>query len=97
MTTQESLIKAEARRHLIRNRWHYRSIASNQFTRAGLPDAYAIKNGVTIFIEFKSDKGKQTPAQIQEMNDIIFNGGHYILAHSITDFFNYCDEKGIKI
>jgi len=80
-----------------KHKWHYRAIGSNQFTRSGLPDAYALKNGIVLFIECKSAKGKMSPDQIQEMFDIKNHGGHHIIAYSVDDIKEYCNKNGIEL
>jgi Holliday junction resolvase len=93
--TPESKIKKDIRDTLRKLGWHYRSIASTQYTRAGLPDAYAIKKGVVLFLELKSEKGKQTDAQANEMFNIVFSSGHYILVRSFQDIIDYCGKNNI--
>lgn len=95
--TPESKIKKEIRESLRKLGWHYRAIASNQYTRGGLPDSYAIKNGVVLFIEEKSYNGQQTDLQKKEMFDIGTHGGHYILARGIDDIIKYCESNGISL
>lgn len=95
--TEESAVKKEIRESLRKLGWHYRSMASNEYTRGGLPDAYAVKNGVVLFIECKSKKGKQSVDQIAEMAKIYLHGGNYILARGINDIIEYCKEWGIKL
>lgn len=90
--TPESLIKTQIRTYLQKTGWYVRSIASNQFTRAGNPDYFIIKNGVTIFIEVKSNTGKQTPAQIETGLNIQLHGGNYVVARSVDDIIDYLNR-----
>jgi len=87
--TEESIIKVHIRTYLQKLGWYYRAIAANQFTRGGIPDAFAIKNGVTLFIEVKSEKGKLSPEQIQTGSEINSHGGNYIVARSVEDVIEY--------
>jgi Holliday junction resolvase len=95
--TEESKVKTEIRNYLKKNGFHYRAIGSNQYTRKGIPDAYAIKNGHILFIECKSSKGKMSIEQIKEMYEIMGHGGNYIIAYGIDCIKEYCLKNGIQI
>ena len=97
MTTPESKIKKDIRDTLRKLGWHYRSIASTQYTRAGLPDAYAIKKGVVLFLELKIETGKQTDAQIKEMLNIQLSSGHYVLVRCFQDVIDYCKKNNLSL
>ena len=97
MTTPESKIKKDIRDTLRKLGWHYRSIASTQYTRAGLPDAYAIKKGVVLFLELKIETGKQTDAQIKEMLNIQLSSGHYVLVRCFQDIVDYFKKNNLSL
>lgn len=95
--TPESTVKTKIRKFLRDKGWHRRAIASNEYTRAGLPDTYAIKNGIVLFIECKSSTGKMSTGQIKEMFDIKEHGGHYITAYGIQCIIDYCTKNNIDL
>jgi hypothetical protein len=55
------------------------------FEIAGVADLYAIRKGKAFWIEVKSKNGKQSPAQKTFEENIINQGGAYILARSAED------------
>lgn len=61
-------------------------IPGSQLTRAGTPD-YVILNkfGITIYVEAKSPKGKQSPAQILIEEEITKRHGFYLLYNGFND------------
>lgn len=95
--TPESAVKTKIRNYLKKHGWHYRALASSQYTRPGIPDAYAIKNGIVLFIESKSETGKMSPAQVLEMIEICQHGGNYILAYGIDCIKDYCKKNKIQL
>lgn len=95
--TPESKVKSKIRKYLRDNGWYYRAIGSNQYTRGGLPDTFAIKDGVVLFIECKSATGKLSGSQIETMFEIKNRGGNYIVAYSKEDVIEYCRKKKIEI
>lgn len=87
--TPESKIKSEIKSYLTKTGWYVRAIGSNQYTRPGNPDYYAVKDSVVLFIEVKSEKGKLSKAQIETQDNICAKGGHYVVAHSVEILQNY--------
>ena len=51
----------------------------------GLADLTAMRDGKVIFIEVKTEKGKQSPEQVQFEKDCIAHGVRYILARGVAD------------
>lgn len=49
----------------------------------GMPDVTAVKDGITCFIEFKAQGGKQTERQVQFQADVEGHGGIYLLINGI--------------
>ena len=58
----------------------------------GVADIYCLHRGLSIWIEVKSAKGRQSEHQIEFANNIMLNGGIYLLARSIEDV-----EYGLKM
>jgi hypothetical protein len=61
----------------------YRSLP--KYTPHGVPDILAIKDGTPIFIEVKSQGGRQTESQKQFEGNARRAGAQYILARGIED------------
>lgn len=59
----------------------------------GFSDLTALKNGITLYIEIKTPKGKQSEYQKQFQHDIELHGGIYILARSVADVVPYLTTK----
>lgn len=51
----------------------------------GISDLIAIKDGITIFVEVKTDKGKLRPEQMAFMDSIADKGGKYYVVRSLED------------
>jgi Holliday junction resolvase len=97
MVTPETKVKNNIRAYLKLKGWYYRGIGSSAYTGKGLPDAFAIRNGITLFIEAKSEKGKLTPAQAETREQILTHGGYHVVAKSIDDIIEYCNINNIQI
>jgi len=55
------------------------------FQQAGLPDILCILDGVTMFFEVKTDKGKLTKIQTHCHNRIRESGGRVAVVRSVAD------------
>lgn len=66
--------------------------SSNVFCINGAADIIAIRDGVVVFIEVKSARGKQSKAQQIFENNIKRRGGHYYLVHSVQELREKLDE-----
>jgi len=51
----------------------------------GLPDVFAILDGVPMFIEVKSPRGKLSPSQDRMLTDINHHGVRAFMARSVDD------------
>lgn len=71
------------------NGWYVIRNQQNIGSHKGLADFTVIKNGVVIFVEVKSDKGRQSPAQKLFEKDIVKHGGYYCVCRSVDDFLFY--------
>ena len=56
-----------------------------QGCQAGTADFFVLKNGHTIFLELKGDKGRQTPAQGAFQKLVKMQKAEYHLIHSIEE------------
>lgn len=79
----------------IKHIFHYRQNSgafmtkSGGFMRAtsvnGLPDIVAIKDGIYVGLEVKTEKGKQSEAQKHIQNEVTKAGGLYFVVRSVDD------------
>lgn len=82
----ESDIKKQCKDYLDLNHWFSFPVHSQSYyAKKGISDRIAVKNGIVLFIEFKTDKGKQSKYQVEFMNNIIENGGHYFIVRSVEE------------
>ena len=51
----------------------------------GLADLTAMKDGQVVFVEIKTETGRQSPDQVQFQKDCEAHGVTYILARSVQD------------
>ena len=81
----ESSIQSHIKHYLMAKGWmvwkNHQSLGSYK----GLADLTAIRNGIIIFIEVKTEKGKLSEHQKQFRDDIIRNGGNFFVARSLDD------------
>lgn len=54
---------------------------SNAFTKSGIPDILASVGGYFVGIEIKAEKGKPSPLQIHNLQQIHLSGGFAILLY----------------
>ena len=62
---------------------------------AGISDLVACGKGRILFIEVKTEKGTQTPAQIVFQNEVEANGGTYLLWRSTKDAWDFLVSVGL--
>ena len=82
---KESVIQFHIKRFLQYKGWfvfkNHQSLGSHR----GVADLYAIKNGISLWIEVKTATGKLSEDQKKFRDDIIHAGGNYFVARSIDD------------
>jgi Holliday junction resolvase len=65
--------------------WHMFRVPPSIYSAKGLCDLIAVKHGVTVFIEAKTPKGKQSDDQKIFESRVKNAGASYILARSVDD------------
>lgn len=65
-----------------RNKYYFEGIGS----MAGVSDTVVILPGKTLFVEFKSAKGRQSPDQKEFENKLKALGGQYYIMKSLEEF-----------
>jgi len=92
--TEETDNKKEIRDWLWLNGWFTFYNLQGLGAYKGIADLIACKDGVVLFIEVKTKKGKLSPYQQYFKNDIESHGCNYIIARCYEDIENYL--KGEK-
>lgn len=82
MRLKENDYKQKAKKYLISNGFSVFSLSS-QFT-VGLPDQIALKNGITVYLEYKVPGNKLSPMQEIVKQDIEKQGCSYFLVYTDT-------------
>jgi len=89
--TPENLVKEAVKKYLHYQGWYHFPILQGLGAKKGIADRIAIKNGVVLFIECKSPRGKQSLNQLQFQGDVDYHGGHYVLVRKIQDLIEYIE------
>jgi Holliday junction resolvase len=91
--TPETAIKNQIKDYLNFAGWFVFPILQGMGSFRGISDLIAIKDGIIIFIECKTEKGKQSQYQLKFESNITINGGNYIVARSWEDVSKFIKEK----
>ena len=94
--TPENAVKSEVRGYLKLTGWFVFPVLTGLGAYRGISDMIAIKNGLVLFIECKSKRGKLNGDQMQFREHVRWNGGHYIVAQGYEDVKEYV-EKLLKV
>ena len=84
----EHKIENEIKEYLHKKGYYYFKINQphrHARNKPGIADLYAIRNGVSFWIEVKTPTGTQSDAQIKFESNIKDHGGNYIIARSVED------------
>ena len=57
--------------------------------KVGMPDIFAIKNGIILAVEVKSATGKPSSDQIRWRDKLMANGAHHLFARSVDEVIAY--------
>lgn len=90
--TPETAIKKEIKQYLSYKGWFHFHILQGLASHKGICDIIAIKNGVTLYIEVKTPKGKLSEYQEIFKADIERSGGIYLVARSFDDVQEVADQ-----
>lgn len=82
---KESVIQTHIKRYLQYKGWFVFKNHQSLGSYKGVSDLTAIKNGVVLWIEVKTEKGKLSEDQNRFRDDMIHAGGNYFVARSIDD------------
>lgn len=93
--TPETALKTQIKDYLdIQGFFHY-PLSAGYFSVKGLPDRQAIKNGVTINIEAKSNHYRQTFEQLEFQKKTESHGGIYLLIYDIEELMDWIEQHGL--
>ena len=87
----ESLILSAVRSFLQLGGWYVVRHQQGLGSHKGFPDLTAIKDGRTVYVEVKTETGKQSDAQIAFQREVETRGAEYIVARSTSDVEHLCD------
>ena len=68
---------------LTQNGWDV--VKTLRLSKAGYPDIFAFKNGKTLFIEVKSEKGKLSELQKYRIDSLKNNGFEVLIIKSVNE------------
>ena len=83
--TPETLVKREIRQCLSMYGWDFFPILQGMGSQPGVPDLIAFKSGRVLFIEAKTAKGAQSPAQVAMQARLEAQGCAYVIIKSFED------------
>lgn len=84
-TTPETALKQAAVQWLQLHGWLTYPLVQGMGAVRGLPDRIAIKDGVTVYLEFKSPCGRLSAAQEQRRAEIEAAGAPYLVVRDLAD------------
>ena len=88
-TQPETLIRRAITEVLRLDGWDVTYHQQGPMCRKGFPDLTALKDGVTLYIEVKTQTGKQSAYQVEFERICKAHGGTYVLARSVDDVKPY--------
>ena len=93
--TPEWNVKTEIRDYMRKTGWLIIPIPAGKYSVAGAPDYIAFKNGKTVCVEAKSEKGKQSEGQIKMQAALAEQKIPYILAKSAREVHDAIASLGL--
>ena len=82
----ESEIKDKCKKWLDKNGWFSFNVhQQGMYCHRGISDRIAVKDGQVVFIEYKTDKGKQNEYQKEFQKQLTEAGGRYIIVRSVEE------------
>lgn len=94
--TEETALKKQIKDYLKLYGFFVFHIVQGLGAYKGIPDLCAVGYGLTLFVEVKTKKGRQSEYQKKFEDDIWTHGGHYILSKCCEDIKNYLDLYGLN-
>ncbi len=91
----ESIIRKAVKDFLKYDEWFVFTNYQSALSYPGVADLTATKEGVTVWVEIKTETGKQSQNQIDFERDIKNAGGNYVVVRNIDDIYNYLKSIGM--
>ena len=82
---QEKDVLKQTRDYLRWNHWLVIRLQQSLGCHKGLPDLLAVRDGIVLWIEVKTPKGKLSRYQEQFKQDLEGHGGRYLIIRSLAD------------
>lgn len=86
---KESEIQSQVKGFLQLQGWFVFKNHQSLGSYKGIADLYAIKGGMGVWIEIKTQSGKQSQDQFEFEKNIKYQGGKYIVVRSLKDIQDY--------
>lgn len=83
--TEETQLKKQVKEYLKKTGWFVFHIRQGKHCYKGVSDDIGIREGQVVFLEFKTDKGKQSAEQILFEYQVKEHGGKYVILRSLED------------
>ena len=93
---KESEIQITIKEYLQWQGWFVVKIHQSLGSYKGIADLVAMKDGLTVWIEVKTPKGRLSKYQEQFRDDVLAHGGTYIVARSVDDVERVLRALGIS-
>ena len=93
-TLKESEIQKQIKDFLQYTGWFVVKIHQSLGSVKGIADLYTLKGGRSVWIEVKTDKGRQSVYQVAFERDVKRHGGEYIVARCVEDVVFYLKHSG---
>ena len=88
----ENEIRKAIKDYLEWNKWFVIVMYQSVLSLKGIADLYCIKEGISLWLEIKKPKGKQSQKQIDFEADIKAKGGYYYVVRSVDDTIEILKE-----
>ena len=96
--TGETAVKQQVKHYLRLKNWLVFHHLAGLGCYPGISDFTAIKEGRTVWVEVKTDKGKQSERQVEFQALIEGHGGEYIVIRSLEDAIRFdSDPKMVRL
>jgi Holliday junction resolvase-like predicted endonuclease len=92
--THETILKQQIKHYMTIKGWFIFPVTQGLGSYKGISDLIAIKNGMVIFIEVKTPRGRQSDYQKQFEIDVTKKGGMYAVIRSLDEIIEL--EKGMN-
>lgn len=83
--TPETALKSQIRQYLALKGWYVFPILQGLGATKGISDLIALKEGICLFLEVKSPKGRQSDHQVRFQRRVEDAGGRYRVIRSLDD------------